>query len=100
MIYALFDVSMSHFPSLHPDDDVDLEALVNDMTSLSPYEDLYSFKTQHSDTVPLLHNGQGTGVQINRTALPPHLLNSQATATHSPARKACRSQPVHILAVR
>ncbi|KAB5517873.1 hypothetical protein PHYPO_G00172260 [Pangasianodon hypophthalmus] len=84
----------------HPDDDVDLEALVNDMTSMSPYGGLYSFKTQHSDTVPLLHNGQGTGVQINRVGLPPHASNIQAKATHSPAQKACRSQPVHILAVR
>ncbi|GAA6091642.1 growth factor receptor-bound protein 10a isoform X3 [Tachysurus ichikawai] len=79
----------------HPDDDVDLEALVNDMTSLSPYEGLYSFKTQHSDTVPLLHNGQ-----FNRIALPPYPSNSRAKAGHSSAQKACRSQPVHILAVR
>ncbi|XP_053087278.1 growth factor receptor-bound protein 10a isoform X5 [Pangasianodon hypophthalmus] len=70
------------------------------MTSMSPYGGLYSFKTQHSDTVPLLHNGQGTGVQINRVGLPPHASNIQAKATHSPAQKACRSQPVHILAVR
>ncbi|KAK3525315.1 hypothetical protein QTP86_029118, partial [Hemibagrus guttatus] len=84
---------------IHPDDDVDLEALVNDMTSLSPYEGLYSFKTQHSDTVPLLHNGQDTGVQINRIAMPPYPSNSRVKAIHSSTQKTCRSQPVHILAV-
>ncbi|TSO05470.1 Growth factor receptor-bound protein 10 [Bagarius yarrelli] len=99
--------SLIHFqqPSVsssahHPDDDVDLEALVNDMTSLSPYEGLYSFKTQHSDTVPLLHNGQGAGIQINRIAPPSYLSNSRAKANLSTAQKACCSQPVHILAVR
>uniref|UniRef100_A0AAR2KGY9 Growth factor receptor-bound protein 10a n=1 Tax=Pygocentrus nattereri TaxID=42514 RepID=A0AAR2KGY9_PYGNA len=76
-------------------------ALVNDMTSLSPYESLYSMcKTQHSDSTPLLHNGHGNGLQGNRA--PPLLRppSSRVAAPHSPAQNIRRSQPMHILAVR
>uniref|UniRef100_A0A671XQG1 Growth factor receptor bound protein 10 n=1 Tax=Sparus aurata TaxID=8175 RepID=A0A671XQG1_SPAAU len=60
-----------------PEDDVDLEALVNDMNS--SLESLYSTCSgQQTESTPLLHNGQ-------------------ASSSHHGLR---RSQPMHILAVR
>ncbi|XP_036593354.1 growth factor receptor-bound protein 10 isoform X1 [Trichosurus vulpecula] len=76
----------------HQDDDVDLEALVNDMNS--SFESLYSTCSMQSETAPLLQNGQH-----NRSQLPTSgtsALQQQA----SPKQKVQRSQPVHILAVR
>ncbi|XP_074139699.1 growth factor receptor-bound protein 10 isoform X1 [Sminthopsis crassicaudata] len=76
----------------HQDDDVDLEALVNDMNS--SFESLYSTCSMQSETAPLLQNGQH-----NRSQLPTSgtsALQQQA----SPKQKVQRSQPMHILAVR
>ncbi|XP_062866656.1 growth factor receptor-bound protein 10-like [Trichomycterus rosablanca] len=85
----------------HPDEDVDLQTLVNDMTSLSPYEGLYTmFKNQPSDSVPLLHNDQGGGLSGYRMAQQHCLPSSRESATCSPGQKVRRSQPMHILAVR
>ncbi|XP_044527299.1 growth factor receptor-bound protein 10 [Gracilinanus agilis] len=76
----------------HQDDDVDLEALVNDMNS--SFESLYSTCSMQSETAPLLQNGQH-----NRSQLP-----TSGTSTLqqqvSPKQKVQRSQPMHILAVR
>ncbi|XP_007659717.1 growth factor receptor-bound protein 10 isoform X1 [Ornithorhynchus anatinus] len=75
----------------HQDDDVDLEALVNDMNS--SLESLYSACSRQSETAPLLQNGQhGRG----------QLVTSGFTSLQqvSPRQKVQRSQPMHILAVR
>ncbi|XP_050179200.1 growth factor receptor-bound protein 10 [Myiozetetes cayanensis] len=75
----------------HQDDDVDLEALVNDMNS--SFESLYSTCSMQSETTPLLQNGQ-----LNRSQLPssgPGTLQPM-----SPRQKVQRSQPVRIMAVR
>ncbi|XP_049332310.1 growth factor receptor-bound protein 10a isoform X1 [Astyanax mexicanus] len=94
-----FQQPSNHSSPNHPDDDVDLEALVNDMTSLSPYESLYSMcKTQHSETAPLLHNGHGSVLQSSRAPQPQRQPSSRAAAPHSPAQNVRRSQPMHILA--
>ncbi|XP_073534429.1 growth factor receptor-bound protein 10 isoform X3 [Phyllobates terribilis] len=77
--------------SLNPDDDVDLEALVNDMNS--SLDSLYSTCSRVTDSVPLLKNGQ-----LNRIPLS----NSGANTLPSmPQRqKMQRSQPMQIQAVR
>ncbi|XP_038616085.1 growth factor receptor-bound protein 10 isoform X2 [Tachyglossus aculeatus] len=75
----------------HQDDDVDLEALVNDMNS--SLESLYSACSRQSETAPLLQNGQhGRG----------QLVTAGFTSLQqvSPRQKVQRSQPMHILAVR
>ncbi|NWS98573.1 GRB10 protein, partial [Mionectes macconnelli] len=75
----------------HQDDDVDLEALVNDMNS--SFESLYSTCSMQSETTPLLQNGQ-----LSRNQLP-----SSGPGTlqpTSPRQKVQRSQPVRIMAVR
>ncbi|XP_066529884.1 growth factor receptor-bound protein 10-like isoform X4 [Hoplias malabaricus] len=85
-----FQQQSSHNSPNHPDDDVDLEALVNDMTSLSPYESLYSMcKSQHSESSPLLHNGHGCRVPQR----PP---SSRAAIPQTPVNNVHRSQPMHI----
>ncbi|XP_023684665.1 growth factor receptor-bound protein 10-like isoform X1 [Paramormyrops kingsleyae] len=71
----------------HQEDDVDLEALVNDMNS--SFESLYSTISMPSDSVPLIHNGQLQRSPGPRPGLAP-----------SPRQGVCRSQPMHILAVR
>uniref|UniRef100_A0A8C2YDE7 Growth factor receptor bound protein 10 n=1 Tax=Coturnix japonica TaxID=93934 RepID=A0A8C2YDE7_COTJA len=75
----------------HQDDDVDLEALVNDMNS--SFESLYSTCSMQSETTPLLQNGQ-----FNRSPLPSS--GSSALQPTSPRQKVQRSQPVRIMAVR
>ncbi|NWH78493.1 GRB10 protein, partial [Piaya cayana] len=75
----------------HQDDDVDLEALVNDMNS--SFESLYSTCSMQSETTPLLQNGQ-----LNRSQLPSS--GSGALQPVSPRQKVQRSQPVRIMAVR
>ncbi|KAJ6657840.1 hypothetical protein lerEdw1_001890 [Lerista edwardsae] len=75
----------------HQDDDVDLEALVNDMNS--SFESLYSTYNVHSESTPLLQNGQ-----LNRNQLPASGTNLLQPV--SPRQKVQRSQPVRIMAVR
>lgn len=75
-----------------PEDDVDLETLMDDMnTSL---ESLYPSCSMQSDTVPLCQNGQHTRNQ------PPASGTKSLQPQLSPWQKVQRSQPVHILAVR
>ncbi|XP_045876801.1 growth factor receptor-bound protein 10 isoform X3 [Meles meles] len=68
----------------HQEDDVDLEALVNDVNA--SLESLYPSCSMQSETAPLLQNGQHA-----RSQPPPSGTRSLQTP---------RSQPVHILAVR
>ncbi|XP_067280978.1 growth factor receptor-bound protein 10a isoform X1 [Pseudorasbora parva] len=85
----------------HPEDDVDLEALVNDMASLSSYESIYATcGTQHSDSAPLLHRTDGSGLHGKGVAPQLRALSNKVTTPHSPAQKLRRSQPMHIQAVR
>lgn len=74
-----------------PEDDVDLEALVNDMTS--SFENLHSTGSTQSESIPLLQNGQFT-----RSHVPTSGISPQQPA--SPRQKVRRSQPMHIAAVR
>ncbi|XP_062986441.1 growth factor receptor-bound protein 10 [Elgaria multicarinata webbii] len=80
-------ISLSH----QGDDDVDLEALVNDMNS--SFESLYSTYSMHSESTPLLQNGQ-----LNRSQPPASGTNLLHPV--SPRQKVQRSQPVRIMAVR
>ncbi|NWU84059.1 GRB10 protein, partial [Onychorhynchus coronatus] len=75
----------------HQDDDVDLEALVNDMNS--SFESLYSTCSMQSETTPLLQNGQ-----LSRSQLPSS--GPSTLQPTSPRQKVQRSQPVRIMAVR
>ncbi|XP_027964758.1 growth factor receptor-bound protein 10 isoform X2 [Eumetopias jubatus] len=68
----------------HQEDDVDLEALVNDVNA--SLESLYPACSMQSETVPLLQNGQHA--------------RSQPPPSGARSLQAQRSQPVHILAVR
>lgn len=109
----LRNVAMFHdqFFSRPSEDDVDLEALVNDMNS--SLESLYSSGSgQQTESTPLLHNGQNScshhhHTQNNQTRLlhtaqvspepPPSSSSPTAEPPHTGLR---RSQPMHILAVR
>ncbi len=97
-------LNLFHFPCMFcfaSDDDVDLEALVNDMASLSSYESIYATcGTRHSDSDPLLHSTDGSVLHGNRVAPLPRAPRNKVTAPHSPAQKLRRSQPMHIQAVR
>lgn len=94
------------FPSI-PEDDVDLEALVNDMNS--SLESLYSTCSgQQTETTPLLHNGQTSSshhhhhqqrLGQHQSHMSPEPLSSSSSAD-SPQTGLRRSQPMHILAVR
>ncbi|XP_030638173.1 growth factor receptor-bound protein 10 isoform X2 [Chanos chanos] len=93
LIGPSFQQSANRNSPNHQEDDVDLEALVNDMNS--SFESLYSTCSMQSDSAPLLHNGQA-----HRPTSHPH--NAEHTHTHStsPKQRLRRSQPMHILAVR
>lgn len=100
------------------EDDVDLEALVNDMNS--SLESLYSTcSAQQTESTPLLHNGQPTSshhhhhhhhMQHNQprqsqhshglSHVSPELPSSSSSSGDSPQTGLRRSQPMHILAVR
>lgn len=83
------------------DDDVDLEALVNDMASLSSYDSSYATcGTLHSDSAPLLHRSDGGDLHGNKVAPLPRAPSNKVTVPHFPAQRLRRSQPVHIQAVR
>ncbi|KAM3929789.1 growth factor receptor-bound protein 10 isoform 1-T1 [Leptodactylus fuscus] len=77
--------------SLNPDDDVDLEALVNDMNS--SLDSIYSTYSTVSESVPLLKNGQ-----LNRSPLSNSGTNTLPSMP--PRQKMHRSQPMQIQAVR
>ncbi|XP_048367313.1 growth factor receptor-bound protein 10 [Sphaerodactylus townsendi] len=82
-----FQEQSSRISLNHQDDDVDLEALVNDMNS--SFESLYSTYSMHSESKPLLQNGQ-----LGRSQPQP------ASGTNVLQQKVNRSQPVRITAVR
>ncbi|XP_072009263.1 growth factor receptor-bound protein 10 isoform X1 [Engystomops pustulosus] len=77
--------------SLNPDDDVDLEALVNDMNS--SLDSLYSACSTVSESVPLLKNGQ-----LNQSPLSNSGTNTLPSMPQK--QKMQRSQPMQIQAVR
>uniref|UniRef100_A0A8C7I2K0 Growth factor receptor bound protein 10 n=1 Tax=Oncorhynchus kisutch TaxID=8019 RepID=A0A8C7I2K0_ONCKI len=100
-------VPLNQWPGLisYPEakDDVDLEALVNDMNS--SFESLYSTcSSVQSESVPLLqHNGQVHRDHHRSAPMPPHTHTSNSELQHSttsPKQRRRRSQPMHILAVR
>ncbi|KAJ8415693.1 hypothetical protein AAFF_G00402500 [Aldrovandia affinis] len=91
LIGPSFQQSSNRNSPSHQEDDVDLEALVNDMNS--SFESLYSACSVQSESAPLLHNGQ-----LQRPA-PPCSGHAPPLPT-SPRQKVRRSQPMHILAVR
>ncbi|XP_016335929.1 growth factor receptor-bound protein 10-like, partial [Sinocyclocheilus anshuiensis] len=88
MIGPGFQQSTNRNSPSHQEDDVDLEALVNDMNS--SFESLYTSCSVQTESTPLLHNGQP-----HRSAT----YQTQAQLT-SPHQRLHRSQPMHILAVR
>ncbi|XP_072316219.1 growth factor receptor-bound protein 10 isoform X2 [Eucyclogobius newberryi] len=108
------DLSGPSSPNHNQEDDVDLEALVNDMNS--SLENLYSSCSgQQAETTPLLHNGQPPSSHQHlhhhhphhhhqpRYALhPSHMspTSSSSSSADSPQTAILRSQPMHILAVR
>uniref|UniRef100_A0A8C2K249 Growth factor receptor-bound protein 10b n=2 Tax=Cyprinus carpio TaxID=7962 RepID=A0A8C2K249_CYPCA len=83
-----FDDLTSLYSSSCPIDDVDLEALVNDMNS--SFESLYTSCSVQTESTSLLHNGQPPRPAAYHT-------HAQPTSQH---QRLCRSQPMHILAVR
>ncbi|XP_028326066.1 growth factor receptor-bound protein 10 isoform X2 [Gouania willdenowi] len=104
-----FEPSVNQSSPNHQEDDVDLEALVNDMNS--SLESLYSSCSgQPIESTPLLPNGQATSSHHHHHNLPrqgPHVLNHlspepalSSPSTDSPQAVLRRSQPMHILAVR
>uniref|UniRef100_A0AAZ3RSQ4 Growth factor receptor bound protein 10 n=1 Tax=Oncorhynchus tshawytscha TaxID=74940 RepID=A0AAZ3RSQ4_ONCTS len=80
---------LARHPDLHPLylNDVDLEALVNDMNS--SLESLYSSCNTHTETAPLLHNSHVHTPHHGHRPTPPIPLSC-------PQERLCRSQPVHI----
>uniref|UniRef100_A0A3B3C7V7 Growth factor receptor bound protein 10 n=1 Tax=Oryzias melastigma TaxID=30732 RepID=A0A3B3C7V7_ORYME len=75
------------------EDDVDLEALVNDMNS--SLESLYSSCSgPQTESIPLLHNGHHTSPEL------PSSSSSSSLSADVPRTSLRRSQPMHILAVR
>ncbi|XP_076008703.1 growth factor receptor-bound protein 10-like [Genypterus blacodes] len=116
---ASFQQSTNRSSPSHQDDDVDLEALVNDMNS--SLESLYSTCSgQQPESTPLLHNGQTSSSQHHhilhhhyaqhsqpRQGHHSHALGhisleppSSSSSADSPQTSLRRSQPMHILAVR
>ncbi|KAI1885672.1 hypothetical protein AGOR_G00206230 [Albula goreensis] len=91
LIGPSFQQSSNRNSPNHQEDDVDLEALVNDMNS--SFESLYSACSVQSESAPLLHNGQP------QRPAPPCSGPAPLPPT-SPWQKVRRSQPMHILAVR
>ncbi|XP_051720852.1 growth factor receptor-bound protein 10 isoform X1 [Ctenopharyngodon idella] len=88
LIGPSFQQSTNRNSPSHQEDDVDLEALVNDMNS--SFESLYTSCSVQTESTPLLLNGQ----PHRPTAYHTH---AQATSPH---QRLQRSQPMHILAVR
>ncbi|XP_038131779.1 growth factor receptor-bound protein 10 isoform X2 [Cyprinodon tularosa] len=124
LIRPSFQQSTNQSSPSHQEDDVDLEALVNDMNS--SLESLYSTCSgQQTEITPLLHNGQNSYSQhhhnhhhhhhhhhnthhsqqrhhhssqvLSHVSPEPH---SSSSNVEPPQTKLRRSQPMHILAVR
>ncbi|XP_049586547.1 growth factor receptor-bound protein 10 isoform X1 [Syngnathus scovelli] len=112
-----FQQSTDHNSPNHQEDDLDLEALVNDMNS--SLESLYSTSSaQQTESTSLLQNGQtSTSSQQPHNHHRPNTHHAQlqqghhllSHSSHEPPSSAsidlpqaslCRSQPMHILAVR
>uniref|UniRef100_A0A7N6B1E2 Growth factor receptor-bound protein 10b n=1 Tax=Anabas testudineus TaxID=64144 RepID=A0A7N6B1E2_ANATE len=86
LIGPSFQQSANRSSPSHQEDDVDLEALVNDMNS--SLESLYSTCSgQQTESTPLLH-------------VSPEPPSSSSSSAGSPQTGLRRSQPMHILAVR
>ncbi|MCJ8728369.1 hypothetical protein PDJAM_G00003720 [Pangasius djambal] len=85
LIGSSFQQAASRNSPNHQEDDVDLEALVNDMNS--SFESLYPAGSVQCESAPLLHNGQHTHAHAHTQPISPH-------------QRLRRSQPMHILAVR
>ncbi|XP_014856516.1 PREDICTED: growth factor receptor-bound protein 10-like [Poecilia mexicana] len=116
LIRPSFQPSTNQSSPNHQDDDVDLEALVNDMNS--SLESLYSTCSgQQTEITPLLHNGQNTCSQHHHHQhhhhhhhtqhsqprhhhASPEPPSSSSSNVDPPQTKLRRSQPMHILAVR
>ncbi|XP_051922401.1 growth factor receptor-bound protein 10-like isoform X3 [Hippocampus zosterae] len=117
LIGPVFQQSTNHTSPSHQEDDVDLEALVNDMNS--SLESLYSTCSgQQTDSTLLLPNGQtsASSQQHHNHHRPSthhthvrqghHVLNhsspepATSTSADLPQTSLRRSQPMHILAVR
>ncbi|KAM4568747.1 growth factor receptor-bound protein 10-like isoform 2-T2 [Fundulus diaphanus] len=120
LIRPNFQQSTNQSSPNHQDDDVDLEALVNDMNS--SLESLYSTCSgQQTEITPLLHNGQNTCSQhhhhhhhhhhhtqhnqlrhhhSSQSQASPEPSSSSSSNVDPPQTKLRRSQPMHILAVR
>ncbi|XP_062322481.1 growth factor receptor-bound protein 10 isoform X1 [Osmerus eperlanus] len=90
LIGPRFQTSTNRNSPNHQDDDVDLEALVNDMNS--SFESLYTTCSLLTDSTPLLQNGQS-----QRPAATKEACTLQSV---SPKQNLRRSQPMHILAFR
>uniref|UniRef100_A0A8C9TL57 Growth factor receptor bound protein 10 n=1 Tax=Scleropages formosus TaxID=113540 RepID=A0A8C9TL57_SCLFO len=88
-----FQQSSSQSAPNHQEDDVDLEALVNNMNS--SFESLYSNCNVKSELVPLVQNGQ-----LLRGPAPRPGVDLSPLQPTSPRQRVRRSQPMHIHAVR
>ncbi|XP_077383413.1 growth factor receptor-bound protein 10-like isoform X2 [Festucalex cinctus] len=97
-----FQQSANHNSPNHQEDDVDLEALVNDMNS--SLENLYS--TCGAQQTSLLQNGQTSTSSHTQLRQGHHALSHSSpeppssTSADLPQASLRRSQPMHILAVR
>ncbi|XP_061807033.1 growth factor receptor-bound protein 10 isoform X5 [Nerophis lumbriciformis] len=117
IIGPAFEQSTNRNSPNHQEDDVDLEALVNDMNS--SLESLYSTcSAQQTESTPLLQNGQtSASSQQHHNHHYPHTHHTQlrqghhlsshaspelpsSTSTDRSQASLQRSQPMHILAVR
>ncbi|XP_068610844.1 growth factor receptor-bound protein 10 [Brachionichthys hirsutus] len=95
LIGPIFQEPANRSSPNHQEDDVDLEALVNDMNS--SLESLYSTCSgQQTESTPLLHNGQISSSHHHNSPEPP----SSSLSAEPPHASLRRSQPMHILAVR
>ncbi|GLD56552.1 growth factor receptor-bound protein 10 isoform X1 [Lates japonicus] len=121
-----FQQSANRSSPNHQEDDVDLEALVNDMNS--SLESLYSTCSgQQTESTPLLHNGETSSSHQHHhhhqqqqqqqqhhhhhhprqgqhshalSHISPEPPSSSSSSADSPQTSLRRSQPMHILAVR
>ncbi|XP_047454282.1 growth factor receptor-bound protein 10 isoform X2 [Mugil cephalus] len=121
LIGPSFQQSANQSSPNNQEDDVDLEALVNDMNS--SLESLYSSCSgQQTESTPLLHNGQTSSSHHHHhhhhhhtqhghprhpgqhshvlSHVSPEPPSSSSSSADSPQSSLRRSQPMHILAVR